>query len=101
MPNACSLSEASPFRASLFKASFFKTCLRKFHEGTGPVRQTFAARRQSVFLLARHFAKGPRVPVRQEHRIVAKALAATRRPDQDAVDARLEFFRMAVRPGNT
>ena len=64
------------------------------------MRQAFAARRQAVFLLARHFAEGAVVAVGQEHRIVAEAFVAARRPDQRAVDARLEFLDMAVRPGD-
>jgi len=68
------------------------------------MRKTFAVRRQSVFLVARHFAEGPRMTVRlaigQKHRIITEALFAARRPDQNAVDPRLEFFEMSVRPGD-
>src|SRR5580704_8782695 len=62
------------------------------------MRQAFAARRQAVFLVARHFAKSARLAVGQEHRIVAKALIAARRPDQGTVDLGLEVRDMTVGP---
>ena len=64
------------------------------------MRQAFAARRQAVLLLARHLAEGAVVAIRQEHRIVAEALVAARRPHQRAVDPRLELLDMAIRPGD-
>ena len=47
-----------------------------------------------------HFAESAVVAVGQKHRIVAKTLIAARRPNQNAVDAGLEFLGMAVRPGD-
>src|SRR5271170_3500029 len=64
------------------------------------MRQAFAARRQAVFLVARHLAEGARVAVGQEYRIVAESLSAARRPDQRAVDLGLEVLDMAVGPGH-
>ncbi len=61
--------------------------LRELQERARAVRQAFAARRQAVLLLARHLAEGAVVAVGQEHRVVAEALLAARRPDQRAVDA--------------
>jgi hypothetical protein len=52
------------------------------------------------FSIAGHLAEGRVVSVGQEHRIVAEAGGAARRPDQRAVDARLEFLEMAVGPGD-
>ena len=77
-----------------------KTSLREFEEGSRPMRQTFALRRQSVFFFARHFAECARMAVRQKHRIVAKALVAPRRPDERAGDATFEFLHMTVGPGD-
>ena len=64
------------------------------------MRQAEAERRQAVLLVARHLAEGARVTVGQEHRIVAEAGGAARRPHQRAVDARLDLFEMAVGPGD-
>ena len=43
-----------------------------------------------------HLAEGLLMPDRHEHRIVAEALVAARRPDQRAVDPALEGFDLAV-----
>src|SRR5580700_9743775 len=64
------------------------------------MRQALAARRQAVFLVARHFAKCARVAVGQEYRIVAETFVAARRPDQGAVDLGLEILDTAVGPGD-
>src|SRR6478609_441443 len=47
-----------------------------------------------------HLAKGPRVPVGQERRIIAETGGAARRPDQSSVDARLDLFEVTVGPGD-
>ena len=64
------------------------------------MRQALPMRRQAVLLVARHLAEGAVVAVGQEHRVVAEAGVAARRPDQRAVDVRLELLDMAVRPGD-
>src|SRR4051812_33467917 len=78
-----------------------KTRLREFHEGACAVRQAEPEWRQAVLLLARHFAESRRVAIRQKTRIVAETLSAARRPDDVALDARFEFFQMAVGPCDT
>src|SRR3954470_23565308 len=45
-----------------------------------------------------HLAEGLLVAGGDEHRVVAEAPLAARRPDQNAVDPALEPFAMAVRP---
>ena len=47
-----------------------------------------AVRRQAVLFLRGHFAKGQRVAIGQELRIVAKALLAARRHDDAGTRAR-------------
>src|SRR5215217_6254485 len=79
-------------------SALFKTSLRELHERPRPVRQPAPARRQAMFLVGGHFAEGAVVPVRQEHRVVTKALRAARRPNQRTVNPRFKFFNMAVRP---
>src|SRR5690349_6117761 len=49
-----------------------------------------------VLLLGLHLAEGDQVPVRHEHRIVAKALLAARRPRQRALDLALEHVARAL-----
>ena len=53
-------------------------------EGPRPMRERRARRRpvDAVLLLGRHLAEGPVEAVRPEHRVVAEALRAARRPDQ-------------------
>mgnify|MGYP003343829832 CR=1 FL=1 len=46
-----------------------------------------------------HFAEGFGAVVGQEHRVIAEAIAPTRRPDERAVDAAFKPFDMAVGPG--
>src|SRR5437667_6966198 len=65
------------------------------------MRQGLSALRPAVFVLATHLAKRKPKSIGQEHRIIAEALVAARRPDQRAVDPALEFLQMAVRPGDT
>src|ERR1700688_755606 len=77
-----------------------KTGLRKLEKGPRPVRQTEPPRRQAVLRLAAHFPESEIISIGQEHRVIAEALVATRRPNQRAVDAGLEFLDMAVRPGD-
>src|ERR1700692_1732172 len=57
-------------------------------------------RRQAMLLLARHFTERAVMPIGQEHRVVAEALVATRRPDQSAVHAGFEILDVTVRPGD-
>jgi len=64
------------------------------------MRKASSARRQAVLFRARHFAKRPFVPVRQEHRVIAEALRTARRPDQGTVDARFKFLDVSIRPGD-
>src|SRR5262245_58253187 len=51
-----------------------------------------------MLLLSAHLAESARVAVGQEHRVVAEAGGPARRPDQRAVDARLELLQVTVRP---
>ena len=51
-----------------------------------------------VLLVRRHLAEGFRTTVRLEHRIIAKTVGATDRPDQDAMNSALEGLHMAVGP---
>src|SRR5581483_6025691 len=46
--------------------------LRELDEGAGAMRQRLSARRQAVFVFRRHFAKGARVAIGHEHRIIAE-----------------------------
>ena len=74
-------------------ASFTKArarCDRPFPFGGSP-----------CFLVGAHLPEGALKAVGLEQRIVAEALLAARRPHRDAVDAALEFFHVAVRPGET
>src|ERR1700722_14878974 len=64
------------------------------------MRKAAAMRRQAVFLDARHFAKRTLMAVRQEHRVIAKALVAARRPNQHAINLSLEILAMTVRPSD-
>ena len=57
------------------------------------------SRPPAVLLLRAHLAEGTRMAVGQEHRVVAEALVAARRPDQRAVDAAGEGLDLAVRRG--
>src|SRR5262249_54063834 len=77
-----------------------KTRLRKLQERARAMRQALPVRRQPVLLVARHFAEGLIEAVGQEHRIVAEALLAARRPDQRAVDLAFERLGVTVRPGD-
>ena len=63
------------------------------------MRQPFPSRRQSVLFLGAHLAEGAVEAVGQEQRVVAEAVVAARRPDDDAIDAALEVLDMAVGPG--
>src|SRR6516225_7838930 len=60
-------------------------------------------RRQAVLLRARHLAECARMAVDlavgKEHRIIAEARIAARRPHQRTLDPALELLQMAVRPG--
>ena len=58
-----------------------------------------AARAPAVLLLRAHLAEGAVVAVGQEHRVVAEAFVAARRPDQRAVDAAGESLVLAVGHG--
>src|SRR6266850_603809 len=80
--------------------SFPKTGLRQLEEGARAMRQPLTLGRQSVFQLGCHLAKCKIKSVGEEHRIVAEALLAARRPDQRAVHPALEFLKMAVGPGD-
>src|ERR1700732_564494 len=53
-----------------------------------------------MLLVARHLAEGAGMPVGQKNRIIAEAGCSAWRPYQRAVDAALELFRVAVRPGH-
>jgi methylmalonyl-CoA mutase N-terminal domain/subunit len=64
------------------------------------VRQAKAERWQAVLLDAFHLAEGAVMTIGQEHRIVAEAGGAARRPHQRAVDARFDLFEMIVGPGD-
>ncbi len=77
-----------------------KADLRQLDEGAGAVRQPETERRQAVLLDAGHFAEGARMSIGQEHRIVAEAGGAARRPHQRSVGARLDFLEMIVGPGD-
>src|SRR5262249_6426669 len=77
-----------------------KASLRQLHEGARTMRETMPVRRQPVFFFARHFAECMGKAVGQKDRIVPEALIAARGEYQDAVDARLEFLDVAVRPGD-
>ena len=48
-----------------------------------------------------HLPERARVSIGQEHRIVTETGRASRRPNQRAIGARLDFLAMAVRPGDT
>src|SRR5947209_20194454 len=78
-----------------------KAGLRELQERAGAVRERAALRRHPVLLLARHFAECACEAVGLKHRIVAEPALSPRRPNQGAVDPRLEFLDMAVRPGET
>src|SRR3954469_7366138 len=64
------------------------------------MRQAEAKRRQAVLLDTGHLAERAIVAIGQEHRIIAEAGGAARRPGQGAVDARLDLFEMIVGPGD-
>src|SRR4051812_8810662 len=86
--------------ASDMRSSSDKASLRQLEKRAGAMRKARTLRRQPMLFLAAHLAERPVVTVGQEHRIVAEALVAARRPDQHAIDAGLEFLHMVVRPGN-
>src|SRR5262249_34777584 len=75
-----------------------KAMLRELEKGARPVRQPAPARRQPVLFFGAHLAEGAVAAVGEKNRIVAKATAAARRPDDGAVDAARERLRHAVRP---
>src|SRR4249920_2420286 len=64
------------------------------------MRQALALRRQFVFFFRIHLTKRTVEPVRPEKWIVAKTLVAPWRPYCDAIDAPLEFFCVAIGPGD-
>src|SRR5260221_14686167 len=53
-----------------------------------------------MLLEARHLSKSAGVSIGHEHRIVAEAGTAARRPYQRAIGARLDFLEMIVGPGD-
>src|SRR5215475_10856935 len=65
------------------------------------MREPFALRWQTMFLLRVHLAECPVETVRTEKWIVPESFVATWRPDGDAIDPAFEFLNMAVRPGKT
>src|SRR5262245_9784529 len=93
----------TPWRAGvtrLIEPSRPQARLRELEERLRAVRQAKSARRQAVLLVGGHLAEGAGVAVGQEHRIVAEARGAARRPHECAVSARLELLAMSVRPGD-
>src|SRR5437899_10567384 len=92
------MNKGRPFDGFCGRRSCPQATLRELEEGAGPMREPGAAWRQAVLFLARHFAEGAAVAIGQEHRVVAEALRSARRPDERAVDARLELLDMAVGP---
>src|SRR6201985_541596 len=64
------------------------------------MRQAKPKRRQAMLFDAGHFAKGARMSVRHERRVVAEARSAAWWPHQRAVGACFDFFEMTVGPGN-
>src|SRR5579872_3807067 len=83
------------------RSAALKASLSKFQECASAMRQPFAARRQSVFLFARHFTEGPLLAVGKEYRIIAETAIAARRPDQRAGDARFKWLDVPVGPCKT
>jgi hypothetical protein len=62
-------------------------------EGLGPVRDL-------VLGVGIHLAKGLLASIGQEHRIIAEAAFAARRPDQRPMHLAFEILDMAVGPGD-
>src|SRR5215211_1021011 len=77
-----------------------KAGLRQFEKGTGAMRKPLAFGREAVLLLRAHLAERAIMAVGQEHRIIAEALRAARRPHQGPVDTALEVLHMSVGPGD-
>src|SRR6185312_5941053 len=77
-----------------------KTDLRQFDEGTRPVRQAKADRRQAVLFDRGHLAKRPDVPIGLERRIIAESGGAARGHYQSSISAGLDLLEMAVGPGD-
>src|SRR4051794_13377352 len=75
--------------------------VRDLEKRAGAVRQAESARRQSMLFVAGHLAERPIEPLRQKHGVITESCRSARRPNQRAVDPRLEFFAVSVRPGNT
>src|SRR5947209_1664434 len=88
----------TPKAAVSMRSASSKAGLRQLEKGTGTMRQALPARRQSMLFVARHLAECPCMAIRQKHGIIPEPLIAARRPEEGAIDACLEFFRMPVRP---
>src|SRR5581483_497200 len=81
-------------------ALLLKASLREFDECAGAMGQAPAFRRETMFVVGAHLAKGSVETFRLKHRIITETGGAARRPDQRAVDAAFEFFQMPVGPGD-
>src|SRR5690606_21048046 len=72
---------------------------REAGEGAGAMRQALALAVPAMLLLGAHLAEATLISVRQEHRIVAEAIVAARRPYQPALDLAAIFLRAAIGKG--
>src|SRR5438477_12744984 len=72
----------------------------KSEERIDELPESYGAVRDFMLGIWVHFAKGHIMSFGQEHRIIAKAMFAARRPDERAMDLAFEILDMAVGPGN-
>src|SRR5207247_4626858 len=72
----------------------------KSEERIDQLPESYGAVRDFMLGIWVHFAKGHITSLGQEHRIIAKAMLAARRPDERAMDLAFEILDMAVGPGN-